>query len=138
MAARLALAEGRGRALVGALTEVAAAMAAAEGGGDGAAATRLDGRYHGVIVAAGGNRRIRRLWASLHPAVWLVGHGAPAAGDVRPLAALHRDLAAYLAACTPAEAQEAIVCHVLSGRRALPGASSGRSEDASQRPLPTT
>ena len=64
-------------------------------------AARLDGRFHAAIVAACGNARLRHLWATTHPAVWVAGLPALFSLYEQPMARSHRDLWATIERASP-------------------------------------
>lgn len=102
--------------LVETLTPLVEQMELADARVDRKVLAQLDGRFHGIIVAACGNRRIRQLWVGTHPSVWLVALPALFPQYDRPIAPLHRSLVRYMATGTAAEAQEMLIQHILETR----------------------
>jgi DNA-binding GntR family transcriptional regulator len=125
VALRQVVEAGGAAALAARLAPVVAAMDDADRRRDHPGAARLDGRFHAAIVAACGNARLRHLWATTHPAVWVAGLPALFSLYEQPMARSHRDLWATIERASPRDArdaQEALIQHI---RQGLAGAAVG-------------
>jgi DNA-binding GntR family transcriptional regulator len=115
MAVRQVLEAGSGPALALRLAPLVAAMAEADRRRDHPQAARLDGRFHAAIVEACANVRLRRLWATMHPAVWVAGLPALFPLYEQPLARSHQALLGAIEGGSPHPAQEALIQHIRQG-----------------------
>ena len=115
VAARQVLEVGGAPALALRLAPLVSAMDQADRRRDRPRAARLDGRFHAAIVDACGNARLRRLWATMHPAVWVAGLPALFPLYEEPMARSHRALLAAIELGSPRDAQEALIQHIQQG-----------------------
>jgi DNA-binding GntR family transcriptional regulator len=116
MCVRLILEGGRRDRLVGALTPIVAAMAAAEAAGDHAQVDALDARFHATVVELSGHQRLGRVWQSAHPVVWTAALPALRAPVRQPvLTDKHQRLLRVLQTQSPRDAQEAMIVHIREG-----------------------
>jgi DNA-binding GntR family transcriptional regulator len=90
VAVRQVLEVGGAPALALRLAPLVAAMDEADRRRDRPRAARLDGQFHAAIIDACANARLRRLWATMHPAVWVAGLPALFPLYELPMARSHR------------------------------------------------
>jgi DNA-binding GntR family transcriptional regulator len=115
MAVRQVVEMGGAGDLAARLAPLVDAMADADRRRDRPLAARLDGRFHAAIVEAGGNSRLRQLWAAMHPAVWVAGLPALFPLYEQPLATSHREVLQAIERGEPRDAQEVLIQHIRRG-----------------------
>ncbi|HEX2325076.1 MAG TPA: GntR family transcriptional regulator, partial [Chloroflexota bacterium] len=115
VAVRQVLEVGGAPALALRLAPLVAAMDEADRRRDRPRAARLDGQFHAAIIDACANARLRRLWATMHPAVWVAGLPALFPLYELPMARSHRALLAAIEGGSPRDAQEALIQHIRHG-----------------------
>lgn len=118
LAARWAVEQGGGAALVETLRGILDRLAAIIGTNHMSEMAELDAEFHESIIIAAENNRLYQIWRSIDPFVWMmVGLTRPEQGVVPArLIPEHQEVIDSIASCNPAKAEAAIHAHILRRR----------------------